>query len=338
MKKRWIVITVGILISLCLFILYLRSDSIDPILQGASETTLASERHATRWYYKSPLKRRRGVALVVHGLNLKPEKMESIIRQLNKAGIDALNVSLHGHGDNYVRQGRGRGSQKEARLDSFRAVTYSLWSSEVRQAYLKVLKRGRQKNVPIFLVAYSLGGLLGCDLLVSDAGVHFDRMALFAPALNAVIEHYLLKALMPFPNLIIDSVSPESYRGNDGTPMAGYKALFEALGHFHERITDALNVPTIVFMDREDEFISYDNLQQMISRAGLDRWKVITIRKSRPELVPCAHHLLIDEAATGKEVWAQIAGLFMAHLLPGDQGQGTARRPRGKAPGTDSLP
>ena len=278
MKKQWIVIAAAVLIGLALFILYLRSNNVDPEFKGAPETALASERYSTRWYYKSPLKRRRGVALVVHGLNLKPEKMEPIIRQLNRAGIDALNVSLHGHGDNYVRHGRGRGNQKEARLDSFRTVTYSLWSSEVRRAYLKVRDRGRQKKIPIFLVAYSLGGLLGCDLLVSDAGVHFDRMALFAPALNAVIEHYLLKALRPFPHLVIDSLSPESYRSNDGTPMAGDKALFEALSHFQERITAALNVPTIVFMDREDEFISYDNLQEMVSRANLDRWKVISIQ------------------------------------------------------------
>jgi len=335
MKKRWIVITAAVLIGLSLVILYQRPNNVDPEFTCAPETALASERYSTRWYYKSPFKRSRGVALVVHGLNLKPEKMESIIRQLNRAGIDALNVSLHGHGDNYVRSDRG--DQKEARLDSFRTVTYSLWSSEVRRAYRKVLDRGRRKNVPLSLVGYSLGGLLGCDLLVSDAEVHFDRMVLFAPALNSTSEPYLLKALMPFPNLVIDSLSPESYRSNDGTPMAGYKALFEAFGHFHGRINTALNVPTIVFMDREDEFISPDKLQEMVSRGNLDRWKVITIRKASPELASAAHHLLIDEAVTGKEAWAQIVSSFLTHLLPADHARGTARPP-GKASGADRLP
>jgi esterase/lipase len=337
MKKRWIVITAAVLIGLFLFISirHLQPDAVDPEFTCPPETALASERYSSRWYYKSPLKRSRGVALVVHGLNLKPEKMEPIIRQLTRAGIDALNVSLHGHGDNYVRNDRG--DPKEARLDSFRTVTYRLWSSEIRRAYLNVLERGRRKNVPIFLVAYSLGGLLGCDLLVSDAEVHFDRMALFAPALNSQSEPYLLKALMPFPNLVIDSLSPESYRSNDGTPMAGYKALFEAFNHFQEHSNAALNVPTIVFMDREDEFISPDKLQEMVSRGNLDRWKVITIRKVRPELVPCAHHLLIDEAVTGKDVWAQIRGSLLAHLLRGDQGEGLVN-PSGKAYGADPLP
>ena len=168
-------------------------------------------------------------------------------------------------------------------------------------------------------MGYSLGGLLGCDLLVSDPEAHFDRMVLFAPALNIMSEPYLLKALMPFPNFVIDSLSPESYRSNDGTPMAGYKALFEALDHFQGRITAALNVPTLVFMDPEDEFISPDKIQEMVGRGGLDRWRMITIRKRSPKLTPCAHHLLIDEAVTGTEAWAQIGSSLLAHLLPGGQ-------------------
>ncbi len=313
MKKRWIVIVAAILIGFVLFILYLQPNNVDPEFQCAPETALASERHSTRWYYKSPLKRRRGVALVVHGLNLKPERMEPIIHELNRAGIDVLNVSLHGHGDNYVRHGRG--DPKKARLDSFRTVTYSLWSSEFRQAYCKVLDRGSRKKVPISLVGYSLGGLLGCDLLVSDAGVHFDRMVLFAPALNAMSEPYLLKAIMPFPNLVIDSLSPESYRSNDGTPMAGYKAVFEAHNHFQKHINAALNVPTIVFMDREDEFISYDKLQEMIVSNHLDLWKVSTVRKAPPEEGLYAHHLLIDEESVGKETWVRMRDLILGHLL-----------------------
>jgi len=39
-------------------------------------------------------KENKGVALVVHGLNLKPERMESIIADLNDERIDVLNLSL----------------------------------------------------------------------------------------------------------------------------------------------------------------------------------------------------------------------------------------------------
>ncbi len=323
MKIRLIVMAAAGLTSLALFTLYPRHDNVARQSPCAPETTLASEQHSTRWYYKSPLMRRRGVALVVHGLNLKPEKMEPVIRRLNRAGIDALNVSLHGHGDNYVRHGRG--GHKEARLDSFRTATYGLWSSEVRRAYDNVRERGHRTNVPLFLVGYSLGALLGCDLLVSDTGVDFDRMVLFAPALNAMIEQYILKALMPFPNLVIDSLSPESYRSNDGTPMAGYKALFEALHHFQGRRNARLNVSTLVFMDREDEFISHDKLEEMMIGDRLDRWKIVTVQKEPPQAGRYAHHLLIDETAMGSEPWARMIEAVLGHLLPQPKRQGAIR-------------
>lgn len=43
----------------------------------------------------------KGIAIVIHGLNLNPDRMGSIISCLTKSGIDVLNLTLHGHGDNY---------------------------------------------------------------------------------------------------------------------------------------------------------------------------------------------------------------------------------------------
>ena len=83
---------------------------------------------AERWYMKKRFKALKGVALVIHGLNLKPEKMNAIIADINEAGIDVLNVSLRGHGDNYVQ--RSHASRDAQRLESFMTVTYSLWLQE----------------------------------------------------------------------------------------------------------------------------------------------------------------------------------------------------------------
>jgi esterase/lipase len=314
MKKRWAFAAAAVVVAAALFLfLHEPHDDAGPGFQRPSPAVPSGDETVARWHEKPPFRKRRGVALVLHGLNLKPEKMESLIFLLNRAGIDALNVSLRGHGENHLQQ-EGR-DPKEARLDAFRTVSYPLWSSEVRRAYLKVRERGRQKKVNVFLVGYSLGGLLVCDLLVSDPGVRFDRMVLLAPALNVMIESYLLRALMPFPNLVIDSISPANYRSNDGTPMAGYKALFEALDHFQRNSNPALNVPTLVMMDREDEFISHDAIRGMIADRHLDRWKMVTVEKDPPEAALYARHLLIDEATMGKTAWREMGDAILNHLV-----------------------
>ncbi len=317
MKKRWTILWVSLLIASSLFFVYLRFNSAVPRFYASSEAAAENEGNCTHWHRTGVFRKPRGVAVVVHGLNLKPERMDSLIALLNRAGIDALGVSLHGHGENYL--GKGTAGTAEARLDSFRAVTSRLWSAELYEAYRKARQRARQIKVPVFLIGYSLGGLLGCELQVSRPDVSFDRMVLFAPALKITLKPHLLKALMPFPDLVIDSLAPVDYRANAGTPMAGYKAMFDTLNRFEKNLNGKLNVPTIVFLDREDEFISYEGLREMIAEEGLDRWRIIPVRKSPSENALFAHHLLIDETVVGKEMWSKMDAALLSHLISSDR-------------------
>lgn len=266
-----------------------------------------------RWYKANGLKKTRGVALVIHGLNLRPEMMESIISVLNRSGVDVLNLSLRGHGRNYVPINHIE--ESEQRLESFRSVNYELWLKEVYDAYQKVRSRADHKKVPVFFTGYSMGALLGCDLLASQPDVHFSRMVLFAPALNVTTKSYVLKALSPFPSLVIDSLAPEKYRSNDGTPVAAYRAMFEAMDHFEGNIGKKLNVPTIVFIDENDELISYQQLADMIAGNKLDQWEIHRVQKDGDIAAGISSHLIINEDTTGKNMWARITTLVKKHLL-----------------------
>jgi alpha-beta hydrolase superfamily lysophospholipase len=267
-------------------------------------TVIIKRDNSAHWFKKAITSNIRGVALVVHGLNLNPERMRSIILELNDAGIDVLNLSLRGHGNNY--QKNKNLSDDEARLESFQTVTYGLWLDEIYSAYLKVRKRASQKNVPVFFVGYSLGGLMGCDLILLQPDVFYDRMVLFAPALNITVESYLLKALMPFPNIVIDSLSPEHYRSNKGTPMAAYKALFEAVDHFNNNVNDKLNQPTLVFIDENDEFVSSSKLNEMIIKWNLNLWQIHVVCKDNNVGKKVSHHLMIDRDSVGRKMWKRM--------------------------------
>jgi alpha-beta hydrolase superfamily lysophospholipase len=276
------------------------------------EKLIGNRDDSTQWHKIKRTKKVKGVALVVHGLNLKPERMQSIIAELNDAGIDVLNLSLRGHGNNYLRNPHL--SDGQARLESFQTVTYRLWLEEIYTAYLKVRQRAYKKRVPVFFVGFSLGGLMGCDLLLLQHDVSYDRMILFAPALSITVECHLLKALMPFPNMVIDSLSPIYYRSNVGAPMAAYKALFEAVDHFNKNADDKLNKPTLIFIDEKDEFVPFVKLNEIITQRKLDRWQVHVVRKDNHlgENVSC--HLIIDKDSVGRQMWKQMKEAIKKHF------------------------
>jgi esterase/lipase len=267
---------------------------------------------STQWFTIKRSTKNKGVALVVHGLNLRPERMQSIITVLNDAGIDVLNLSLRGHGNNYAKNINV--SIDNARLESFRNVSYGEWLDEMYRAYVKVRERAAKKKVPVFFIGYSLGGLMGCNLALSHPDVVYDRMVLFAPALNVTVRSYLLKVLMPFPNLVIDSLSPASYRSNEGTPMAAYRALFEAAEYLKNNISDKINIPTILFIDEKDEFISYSSLQEMIERKHLSHWHIHMVRKDLDVEGKMSNHLIINQESVGENMWKQIEDILIKHL------------------------
>lgn len=308
--KRLFIIFILLIVSVVCF--YLFPGNQVPHTISSLEKLIGNQDDSTQWHKIKRTKKLKGIALVVHGLNLKPERMQSIIDELNDAGIDVLNLSLRGHGNNYLRNPHL--SDDEARLESFQTVTYRLWLTEIYTAYLKVRQRAYKKRVPVFFVGFSLGGLMGCDLLLLQNDVSYDRMVLFAPALNITVEGYLLKALMPFPNMVIDSLSPIYYRSNVGTPMAAYKAIFEAVDNFNKNANDKLNKPTLIFIDEKDEFVPFAKLNEIITQRNLDRWQVHVVRKDSYIGENISYHLIIDKDSVGPQMWKQMKEAIKKHF------------------------
>ena len=277
---------------------------------------IARQDHCARWFKPTSSKKPVAVALIMHGLNVRPEMMEPVIAILNGAGIEALNVSLCGHGDNFLRRRGSPADEKRDRLESFKRVSCFLWLNEVHQAYLQVMLRARKLDVPVVFVGYSLGGLLGCDLLAAKPGVHFDRMVLFAPAITLrPAIGYQLKPLLPFPEFVIDSDAPKEQRSNDGTPVAAYAALLDAIADIEGHLGPKLNVPTLVFMDKEDEFVSFEQMQEFIRDNGFDRWEIAAVAKDNDTDISIAHHMILNQRSLGAGIWKEIARRIKAHFM-----------------------
>ncbi len=260
---------------------------------------------AYQWEYVPDSKEVKGFALVIHGLNQKPNVMQSVIDRLNDEGIETLNLTLSGH--NMVNLG------DEQRLKSFKSVTYKQWRGEVYQAFEVAKKRAEENKVPLFFVGYSLGGLLGCDLMVSSPEVSFERMVLFAPALSIHYYSHIFTLFSSFPNVVIPSFSPEEYRANTGTPIGAYNALYEAIDHFEDNLSDRINIPTILFIDKSDELVSYTGILELINTQKLTHWQVESIKKGEDARADY-NHLIVDEPSVGSRQWEHMLSKMIMHL------------------------
>jgi len=273
-----------------------------------------SEDHSTRWFYSDTPGELKGVALVIHGLNLRPDRMQPIISKLTESGIDALGLSLRGHGENYTH-GNGTAAD-QARLEAFKNVSYQVWMNEAYLAYLQLKERAEEKRVPMFLAAFSLGGLIGLDLFASHADVRFDKLVLFAPAIRLHGTIYLERVLSPFPRLVIPSMAPENYLANEkGTPIAAYNALFDGLNQFDKNAGQKLNVPTLVFIDRQDEFIPLGKLKKLVEAKKWNQWQFYIVAKDKTAEDERFYHHIIDASSTGKTVWQEMMRAVVRHLL-----------------------
>lgn len=272
-----------------------------------------SDISSTRWYKRKNPSERNGAALVIHGLNGRPEKMESIIAELTACGIDCLNLSLRGHGQNYFPLEKT--DRAGARMEAFKSVSYPLWKNEAHQAYQLVKKRSILDGTPLFFVGFSMGGLLGVDLFASNTKVQFDKMVLFAPALKMRKRNNLLKIFSPFPSLVIPSMASKSYLANSGTPMAAYNALFEMHDHLKNNPNPKINVATLVFIDKQDELVSFSGLQEMVRNQNLDQWQIHPVKKDRNVTEIKMHHLIIDQASVGQQMWQAMTESTIMHLI-----------------------
>ena len=97
------------------------------------------------------------VALVIHGLNVNPLRMDPLAHELNSWGVATLRCTLSGHA-NSLPAG-------EARLASLRQVTYGLWRDEAAAAYRVAAQQAEQSQRPHAagcVFARRLDRLYGC--------------------------------------------------------------------------------------------------------------------------------------------------------------------------------
>jgi esterase/lipase len=257
----------------------------------------------------------RAVAVLVHGLNLKPTKMNAIAHVLTAAGVRVLRVTLQGHGC--------------LDIHDFQAVSTAAWFYDLLRAYCLASHYAREHLLPLYYVGYSAGGGLLVDLMQRKWAetLRFDKMILFAPAialsnLGVILSRMAWSFTTRQPlarwtsSLLIPSTTPEAYLCYIGTTLAAYTAQLHSIKNLAaEGLTGLDTIPTLIFTDPQDELVSQTGIWTMVQQAALKHWQISEIHKTQ-----APHHLIIDEESVGKEQWKKIVKNIQYHLFPREHG------------------
>ncbi|MFZ4403953.1 MAG: alpha/beta hydrolase [Pseudobdellovibrionaceae bacterium] len=249
---------------------------------------------------------KQGVVLLVHGLNTKPQKMNSIANVLKQHQMDVFQIHLSGH---------------QGDIEKMKLVTLDIWQRDFAKAYIAAKNYADSINKPLYFVGFSLGAALATSM-ISEYSIQFEKMVLFAPAIAIHKTSEWIKYLFFWGlDTVIPSLSPESYRANsEGTTLAAYKALLQLTeankNSAHK--THQLNVPTLVFIDPEDELVSDSGLKKFKADQNLNQWQFFEITNIQHLLKKSYHHLIIDEDSLGPVVWKKVSTAMVHHLLGKD--------------------
>lgn len=240
-----------------------------------------------------------GVVLVAHGLNNKPDVMNSLIEVLRAEGFHCLRVSLH---DRAVKSA-SPAAIADGWLDTF-VSTYGQLTDDY-------------PSLPIYNLSYSLGALMTIRFLDMHPTVKFGRMILIAPPVAFTRSASLVRLLTPLSRfgLVLPSAAPREVRARWATPLNEYAAMLniskdvQVLRNANELGT----IPTEIVLDPDDELVSYSGVLRWLEAQSLETWTSCRLPERHAEGRTYAH-LMVLEKSLGRSTWSTLTERIVKHF------------------------
>lgn len=243
-------------------------------------------------YPKVPIK---AVAVVLHGLNLKPNRMDDWTHLLATHGALVIRPVLFGH------QGNSRDM-----LD----VTDETWRRQFNDHMALAKQLANQHGVPLVFLGYSLGGLLGVEWVSQQEQERvFDKMVLLAPAIT--VPNYSLTALRVADllrvNFTVPSPGPSYYKAGFGSSVNAFRALINIKNSLEEKHYRNANIKTLVITDIHDELILFTEIKNIIVTNKLSLWETELVDNSYAYRTHGYRHWIMNQDAVGQELWDKLS-------------------------------
>lgn len=237
----------------------------------------------TRWYMPEETE---NVSIVLHGLNMKPRCMNDVVDMLVQSNSEVLRLAMTGH---------------SKQQNSWSFVQRKHWLEDVMRGIEEAANRAEHLGVPFHGVGYSMGGQYLVDAS-NEMGGPTDKNVLLAPSIalrpDAQSQLNFARWLGPLPTP--SSLQPE-YRSKSTIPGSAYNAMASSQEALHTTVNaEALNVPTMIVLDPEDEWISEEGTRAFMEKNKLHKWMLSVLRRSKEALRGRWHHLVHDKKSVAE--------------------------------------
>ena len=263
---------------------------------------LAIRDQEIQWIRPNGFEKPKAIVVVLHGLNLKPSKMDGWAHMLAGHGAMVARLELHGH-----QEGADMALASSAQ-----------WCQEFHEQMAVVQKKSAELGVPMYFLGFSLGAVVGLHWLAEDNGADagFAKVALIAPAI--AVPWYAKAAVGLFSlfgqGYYLPSRSPERYRAHKGTSIAAYRALFEVRDALERSKYKNNNIPALVVIDRYDELVPANAIRKTIQTYRLSQWLLEIVDNKFAYDNFGFRHLLVDEESMGQDLWQDLCKRVLTHF------------------------
>lgn len=229
----------------------------------------------------------KGVMVVAHGMNLKPERMDELATFFAEEGYEVLRPAFAGHCNDE---------------EKYLQVTEKDWEQDARRIHALAARRAAQLKKPLLLTAYSFSAAIFQSM---SEELPFAQRIYFAPALSTKFWYPLLVwSANLFPNFTYQSKNLPGYYANGTSGMRPFLAMDAFLKKWKRGSGTRDSAPILAWIDENDELLSYDGL--ITIAADKNNWRIEKLNNKASTHETPFHHLIIDEAALGKEEWSRV--------------------------------
>jgi esterase/lipase len=256
----------------------------------------------TRILHNAPKDKAKAVIILLHGLNLAPQRMDDWAKILSFHDAYVIQFSLYGHTGNVAHM---------------QTVSVDIWRNQFETVMSISLAKAKELGVPLYFMGFSLGALVNLEWLASQKEQPaIKKMVLIAPAISIPwYSRVTIKTLSIFGNkFLLPSRSPKNYRANRGTSVAAYLSLFKLKDSLEEKKYRFANINTLVLIDRHDELVNSSNISRAIKQFKLSNWRLEIVDNYFAYDNYGFRHLMVDQEAVGKELWQDLSQMVLMHF------------------------